>query len=666
MSMSKKLPSQNCKSLIYHVVACFFFFRKHMLASSSCMGNSFDYAMMHSSFSSPGRGHASLEASGLMARNTKMSMDALGSHNLGFGFPLSLNSSSLPIRFPPLDPSELFLQNLRHFISERHGVLEDGWRVEFKQPLNGYQLCAVYCAPNGKTFSSIQDVACYLGLAVNGNYSFMDAEIRNESSLLQERLHMPKRRKTSRWPNNGFPEQKGNSVSAQLRRFPFSGQTMSPFAVASGFHSQAGDSLSSGNNGCSCEEANVSINLKYLLIDFFPQYFCTFYPHVCVFDFQNGLPMQFEDFFVLSLGRIDTRQSYHNVNVIYPIGYKSCWHDKITGSLFTCEVSDGSSGPVFKVTRSPCSKSFIPVGSTVFSCPKIDEMVEQNIDKRGDCRDSTQEHDDDPNIEILLSDHCPPLGDDILSCLREKNFSKTFNCLRSEVGSSQVDFDHILSYNQDHGVEIGDIVVEEDSLSVAWKKMSQKLVDACSNVLKQKGTMDFLCKHVEGETREINWYTMNEKDNVILSLSRFCCSLAPHSVACGKKDKSEITTLVDALSRWLDQNRFGLDADFVQEMIENMPGAESCTNYRTLKSRSSSSVPVTVAEGALVVKPKDWEKVKEEVFGEFSRKAKKPKLNGGHGVRNPHPPPGRPMCLRLPPGLVGDFLQVRTCVFLIW
>lgn len=371
--------------------------------------------------------------------------------------------------------------------------------------------------------------------------------------------------------------------------------------------------------------------------------------------------MQFEDFFVLSLGRIDIRQSYHNVNMIYPIGYKSCWHDKITGSLFTCEIADGSSGPVFKVTRSPCSTSFIPIGSTVFSCPKIDEMVEQN-DKRSDHRDSTQEHDDDANVEILLSDPCAPLGDDILSCLREKNFSKTFSCLHSEVGSPQVDFDNVISYNQDHGVKIGDIVVEEDSMSVAWKKLSQKVVDACSNVLKQKGTMNFLCKHVDRETREINWDTIDEKDNVILSLSRFCCSIAPQSVTCGEKDKSEIATLVDSLSRWLDQDRFGLDADFVQEMIEHMPGAESCSNYTTLKSRSSFFVPVTVAEGALVVKPKGGQNEKQKVFGEISWKAKKPKLNS---VSNPNPPPGRPMCLRLPPGLVGDFLQVRTCVFLI-
>lgn len=347
--------------------------------------------------------------------------------------------------------------------------------------------------------------------------------------------------------------------------------------------------------------------------------------------------MQFEDFFVLSLGRIDIRQSYHNVNMIYPIGYKSCWHDKITGSLFTCEVSGGCSGPVFKITRSPCSTSFLPVGSTVFSCPKIDKMVEQNIDKRGDRRDSIQDNDD--TVEILLSDPSPPLGDDILSCLREKNISNTFNCLRSEVGPSLLDLNNTLSYNQQHGIEIGEIVVEEDSLSVAWKKVSQKLVDACFNVLKHKGSMNFRCKHVDRETREINWDTVNEKDDVILSLSRFCCSLAPNSATRGEKDSSEIASLVDVLSRWLDQSRFGIDADFVQEMIERMPGAESCSNYRSLKTRSSS-VSVTVAEGALVVKPKGGENVREEVLDEISRKAKRHKLNVGHGLSNPHLLPG--------------------------
>lgn len=231
-----------------------------MLASTSCMDNSLEYSMTHSSSLNPGRGHATLEASGMMSRNIKMTVDALDSRSLGFGFPLSLSNSSFPIRFPSVDPSELLLHNLRRFISERHGVLEDGWHVEFKQPLNGYHLCPVYCSPSGKTFSSIQDVACYLGLATNGNYSCMDTDIRNESSLLQERLNMPKRRKTSRWPNNSFPDLKGSSVSAQLSRFPYNGQTMPPFAISSG------ESLSSGNNGCGCEEANVSVDFDSQLV----------------------------------------------------------------------------------------------------------------------------------------------------------------------------------------------------------------------------------------------------------------------------------------------------------------------------------------------------------------------------------------------------------------
>lgn len=329
-----------------------------------------------------------------------------------------------------------------------------------------------------------------------------------------------------------------------------------------------------------------------------------------------------------------------------------------------CEVSDGSSGPIFKVTRSSCSKSSVPIGSTVLSCQKIAEMFEQNIDKRIDRRDSTEEHEDDTSVEILLLDPDPPCGDDILSCLGDNSYSKTVNCFDLGVGSSHRDFESILSYSQEHGDEIGDLVVEEDSLFVAWKKVSQKLVDACSEILKQKGSLNFLCKHGDQETRKINWDVMNEKDNVIVSLSRFCCSLAPPSVIFAERDKSEIATLAEALSRWLDQDRFGLDADFVQEMIEHLPGAESCSNYRSLKSRSSSSACATVAEGVLVVKQKGGENVKEEVFCEISKKAKKPKLNGEHGVRNARPPTGRPMCLRLPPGLVGDFLQVLEHVVL--
>ena len=47
----------------------------------------------------------------------------------------------------------------------------------------------------------------------------------------------------------------------------------------------------------------------------------------------NEFPVQFEDFYILSLGKIDSRPSHHNSSLIWLVGYKSSWHDKIIGSL---------------------------------------------------------------------------------------------------------------------------------------------------------------------------------------------------------------------------------------------------------------------------------------------------------------------------------------------
>ena len=62
------------------------------------------------------------------------------------------NSNHTGTRQAPQNPSEMYLQALREFICERHGVLEEGWCVE-----------SIH-APDGKTFDSMHDVACYLGL----------------------------------------------------------------------------------------------------------------------------------------------------------------------------------------------------------------------------------------------------------------------------------------------------------------------------------------------------------------------------------------------------------------------------------------------------------------------------------------------------------------------
>ena len=103
---------------------------------------------------------------------------------------------------------------------------------------------------------------------------------------------------------------------------------------------------------------------------------------LCV-DLQEGLPVQFEDFFLLSLGKIDTRPSYHDANSVWPIGFKSCWHDKITGSLFISEVLDGGdSGPVFKVKRHSCSIFPIPNSSTVLYRKHAEQLSASVADLR--------------------------------------------------------------------------------------------------------------------------------------------------------------------------------------------------------------------------------------------------------------------------------------------
>jgi len=81
-----------------------------------------------------------------------------------------------------------------------------------------------------------------------------------------------------------------------------------------------------------------------------------------------GLPLQYQDFFITSLGEIDKQASYHNCHQIWPVGFTSYWHDRVTGSLFECEVCDGGSfGPVFKVRRLPCSVFPLPEALTILS-----------------------------------------------------------------------------------------------------------------------------------------------------------------------------------------------------------------------------------------------------------------------------------------------------------
>lgn len=355
--------------------------------------------------------------------------------------------------------------------------------------------------------------------------------------------------------------------------------------------------------------------------------------------FQEGLPVQFEDFFVLSLGKVDARPSYHDFSQIWPVGYRSCWHDKVTGSLFMCEVSDGGdSGPIFRVRRFSCSALPVLDGSTVLF--RTDPGRSNEEANKMICYDTDYEN--DSSIEMILADPSPPTDNDILTCL-QSTINGTSDSLQT------------CSPHGRSGVDIGEISVEEHSLSSAWRMVSQKLIDAYRQIYKRRGTFKFSCNHADNEMGSPIQDTKDKKCTAsFASLAKFRSSL--NSVKVPVEYQGEFDTLATALLEWLDQDRFGLDAEFVQEIIEQLPGVEACSKYEMLINRGHYSASLTVGNGLLMAKRKRGAG-SDDSFG----RSKKPRFAQDNAVDDCYPPPGRPLCSRLPPLLAGDFYQV--CAF---
>ncbi|MCI13767.1 methyl-CpG-binding domain-containing protein 9-like, partial [Trifolium medium] len=182
-------------------------------------------------------------------------------------------------------PNELILRALRDFISERHGVLEDGWRVELRPSMISSDLYAIYCAPDGKIFDSVYEVANYLGLP--SGYNSMESETRNEMSLSLGGPHLSRKRKSSRTlAANGFAEKQGTLVNSNYKDCSY--DLSMECDNAQGTVPKATE-IGRKENGHSD-------------------------PHQSA----DGLPVQFKDFYVLSLGKVDGRPSYYDVNLIFP------------------------------------------------------------------------------------------------------------------------------------------------------------------------------------------------------------------------------------------------------------------------------------------------------------------------------------------------------------
>ncbi|KAE9612723.1 putative histone acetyltransferase chromatin regulator PHD family [Lupinus albus] len=521
-----------------------------------------------------------------------------------------------------------FEKGLRDFISERHGVLEEGWGVEFRQSVSGSEVYAVYRAPDGKVFDSLYEVACYLGLT--SGYNSMECKIRNERSGSPQ---PSRKRKSTKMPvANGFAEKWGTFINSHGKNPPSNGLSVECATIGKATEAE----IRRKEDGHSSPEQS-----------------------------SDGLPLQFKDFFVLSLGKVDGRASYHGVNLICPVGYKSAWHDKITGSLFTCEVLEGGeSGPIFRIGRCSCSKYPVPVGSTILSMSSRCQQFVSQTNKEGERKSNDEmDYDGDETIQMILSDPCVATENDVISCI-ESCLNEACDTFTSDVpqlvaGSVKDKTRNSLADDSGSVDEIGEILVEDRLSSSAWEVMSQKLVNVCKDICKQKGTLKFYCKHVENEAWLLECDTWNgQSHSHFSSLDKFCASVGPISIPDVIHTENDLDGFSEVLIKWLGQDRFGLDVEFVQEVLEKLPGVQDSLQYELVNNRNDNYSFPTVENCFLVVDRRGGSQYQQEEVQGLYRKSKKARLieKCVEEDRCP-PPPGKPLCSRVPNEYIGDIFQ---------
>lgn len=445
----------------------------------------------------------------------------------------------------------VYLQALKDYISEKRGVLGDGWRVKFEYSERNYKTSAIYFAPDGTRFNSMSEVAHHLGLIP----TFMEKDEKGSGIvILQKGSHSKKRTKES------LKSQKGNS--GNMKEVDF---------------------LANGTHGSQ--------------------------------SFLDGFPVQFEDFFVMSAGKIDTRLSFHNTSQIWPVGYRSIWHDKFTGSIFINDVLDGGeSGPIFRVHRHPCTNQSIPYASKVFCITKCGP--------NGTFHNDNDDDDNDTNTHMMFTDDSPPPH------LNDDNSWKITSSL-TLTSKPEIDLQNDV---------IGEFSVEERSISSAWQKAVETLLKGFQDAYRDKKAVHFCCKHrFDGQ--------------YLGSLSNFD-SLGKFSYLAGPVNRvpdkiqtiDELETCDGVLRKWLEVDRFGLDVEFVQELIEQLPGVTLCSNYQLLNSRCESSGTQTIGSGFFMALSKNGLQ-HSAVSNCMRRTHKRPS------------PPGNMVASNLPPHLIGDVIQ---------
>ncbi|XP_027096888.2 methyl-CpG-binding domain-containing protein 9 isoform X1 [Coffea arabica] len=498
-------------------------------------------------------------------------------------------SHSTSTNYLPQSPNDIYLQSLREYVAEKKGVLGEGWRVEFEFCDKRLKTFAVYIAPKGSRFESISDVAEHLGLPSNSHLP-QSENAENGLVPLQNGSHLYQRRKES-----------------------------------------SGDTKSSNSRPRSSIPKSSSLLSVNTCLD--------------------GLPLQFEDFYLITAGVIDSRPTYHNANQIWPVGYRSRWHDKVTGSLFLFEVRDGGdSGPVFMVQRYPCSTQSIPVGSTVLTRPKFSSWNGEGTAGKDDLATFGTIDDESVSIHMMLTESSPPHLDADTSS--KKMGSQGLDAQKANLSSpdsfSQKSGDLVSNLLGDRD-SIGEFNVEGRSISYVWDMVSETFLHACHEAYKQKGTIRFGCDHeyYRGQVKNL--------DNPD-ALSKYSHFAGPVVMPYLIQRDTEFDSTCQLIAKWLEQERFGLNEEFVQEIIEQLPGVSGCLEYKPLTKRKHHSTQQTVRSGFLQAKRKSDAQSQMEsdsYYINLIRPGRLPKYSALRGQF----PQGKPLCSKLPAYLIGDALQ---------
>ncbi|XP_037450311.1 methyl-CpG-binding domain-containing protein 9-like [Triticum dicoccoides] len=375
-----------------------------------------------------------------------------------------------------------------------------------------------------------------------------------------------------------------------------------------------------------------------------------------------GLPVQYQDFFITNLGDIDKHASYHNCHQIWPVGFTSYWHDRVTGSLFECEVCDGGSfAPLFKVKRLPCSVFPLPEASTILS--------QNGARKAAETKESSSfigDTDNDMDDDIyMMVDNPSETSQDFLSIFTSDTEDQRTSSCCNDVQSSNMMSQILPSYSENvpPGKEanindqIGEFTFEGTSPSSVWGMISFAMVEACEKMYKEHGHLVFSCTHGSENHLLNKGRGCQNFDGPYAPLTRFCSSNGP-SIPRVTEKKNDVEPTYTLLKNWLCHDRIGLDLEFVQEIVESLPRSRSCINYQFLCNRAEFRSSVTVASGLLLSVHKHGQSNVDTPYGRHGGVTglHDPAQPSGSSIRKL--PPGRPISHKLQPESAADVFQI--------